>query len=226
MCPTEFDYKSARIQLTKNEAVFLKEQFTSCIAMHNSLLDYSLNEGVVEDDFLNISCTEIKDSGAENLAEYVRLAQEFSLFFYGPQIVYNLIFSEGRDEEAYDKWKKEYFEWKNNYFDGVGDIPDLDKTLMLLDGYNSKHAAYSISLQKFIRDFCTAVESNPVGECSEREKDLVRKREKEIKKNKSKLDKPDYEYKPATSNRLTFRHDTAKVIINDILKGLEDNENA
>ena len=205
---------SPTLHLTKSEAMYLMEQFKRPLVMKNTLMEYCLkNKQCFEEiAFLDL---EIQGNMPSVLAHNIELAKEFSNFIYGAYIVYNLLFFENGGENATEEQKqhleKEYSSWKQQ----TCGIPHKDEIL----GFVRHHDTYKNALSHFLSDFENAVFANDTDFCSDEERRIIRNRELSCKKGKAKLGK-DYQYQPIQSSPMNYRHNTAQVIIDDILKGL------
>ena len=203
------------LDLTKDEAIYLKEQFLYMPVMKDTLMKYCLeNEESLEGVAL-AELTELPQMSSE-LKRRLMLAQEFSNFIYGAYIVYNLVFMGNGGEHATidvrEDFESRYKKWKES---NQG-LPHREEILGLVSG----HEYYKASLRAFLIDFEKAVNENNTEVCSDREKTLVRERERTCKKAKAKIG-GDYLYAKIQTVPMNFRHWTAQRIISDILKGLK-----
>ena len=213
------DYMSnPTLDLTKDEAIYLKDQFLYMPVMKDTLMKYCLEN---EESFEGVVLGEVTERPelpkmSSELKRRLMLAQEFSNFIYGAYIVYNLVFmGNGGDNATIDvreDFESRYKEWKES---NQG-LPHREEILSLVSG----HEYYKASLRAFLIDFEKAVNENNTDECSDREKTLVRERELTCKKAKAKIGR-DYHYAKIQTAPMNFRHWTAQRIISDILKGLK-----
>ena len=203
------------LNLTKDEAIYLKEQFLYMPIMKDTLMRYCLEN---EESLERVALGDLEESPnmSPELKRRLMLAKEFSNFIFGAYIVYNLVFmGNGGDKatiDAREKFETSYREWKES---NQG-LPHREEILGLVSG----HEYYKASLRAFLIDFEKAVNENNTEVCSDREKTLVRERERTCKKAKAKIG-GDYLYAEIQTVPMNFRHWTAQRIISDILKGLK-----
>lgn len=203
------------LDLTKDEAIYLKEQFLYMPVMKDTLMKYCLEN---EASFEGVALGDLEElpKMSNELKRRLMLAKEFSNFIYGAYIVYNLVFMGNNEENSImdvrEKFESRYKEWKET---NKG-LPHREEILGLVSG----HEYYKSSLRKFLIDFENAVNENDKEVCSDREKTLVRERELACKKAKAKIGR-DYDYAEIQTVPMNFRHWTAQRIISDILKGLK-----
>ena len=203
------------LHLTRDEAMYLMEQFKRPLIMKNTLIEYCLKNKLsyVETAFSDI---EIQSNMPTVLSYNIELAKEFADFIYGAYIVYNLLFFENGGENASEEQKQylvnEYSEWRQQ----TCGIPHREEILKLV----RNHEYYKAALNKFLFDFEKAVMANNSDVCSDEEKRLIRDRERFCKKGKAKIG-GNYPYQPIQSSPMNYRHSTGQIIIEDILKGLE-----
>lgn len=209
------DYlKNPTLYLTRDEALYLYDQFLYTPVMKDTLMEYCLKTN----KYYDIPLSEIKheDDMSKKLKNNLMLAVEFADFIYGAYIVYNLLYWENGGKDATDEAKKflisRYAEWKTSY----KGLPHREEILNLVIG----HDFYKKTLNEFLKEFEKAVDSNSSKRCSEAEKKVIINRERFCKREKSKLFK-DYPYTEIHSMPMNYRHDTAQDIIYDILKGME-----
>lgn len=96
------------IELTSNEAAYLRERITSMPGTRDSLLALVLRENRL--DFTKYERFDEIDAlqslmSPEMLTDY-RLARDFSRFVFGAQIRYNVIYSGGQNELANKLWER------------------------------------------------------------------------------------------------------------------------
>lgn len=206
---------SPTLHLTKDEAIYLKEQFLYMPIMKDTLMKYCLEN---EEAFEGVALGDLEQlpKMSNELKRRLMLAKEFSNFIYGAYIVYNLVFMGNGGEHATidvrEKFESRYKEWK----EANKGLPHREEILGLVSG----HEYYKASLRKFLIDFENAVNENDEEVCSDREKTLIRERELACKKAKAKIGR-DYDYAEIQTVPMNFRHWTAQRIISDILKGLK-----
>ena len=100
------------IDLTSEEAKYLREKITTMPGTRDSLLSMVLRENRLDfveyenfddiDDMMNVMPT--------GLRRDYQLARAFSKFIYGAQVRYNILFSKGLNEEAVEEWNRYVFE--------------------------------------------------------------------------------------------------------------------
>ena len=203
------------LHLTKDEAIYLREQFLHVPIMKNTLMEYCLR---TKQSFQEKSLSEIEKQMdfPPILKHNLKMAVEFADFVYGAYIVYNLLYFENGGENATDEMKKylenSYIGWKNS---NQG-IPHKKEILSLVKG----HEHYKTALYDFLSKFELAVAENKSEKCSEEEKRIVKERERFCKREKSKIGKVNYPYQEIQSSPMNYRHGTGQTIISDIMKGL------
>lgn len=134
------------------------------------------------------------------------LAKDFARFIYGAHIRYNVIFSNGTDDEMsskFDSWRGEF----------LASPFDLDAVL--------GNVPCPPGLAHFCRRFLECVIENDLSTAD----DLIVERERTIKTTRAKLRKPEeYMYDPKYPihyYKLDYRFSTAMTILKDIITGLE-----
>jgi len=203
----------ATLDLTKQEAIYLCEQFLRVPVMKNTLMSYCLS---AKRSFKGIALEDIPDTDMpEELKHNLQLAVEFADFVYGAYIVYNHLFFENGGEYATPENKEgilqNYKDWKAEY----KGLPHREEIIRLVQG----HEYYKISLRSFLSDFEAAVMENKFDEPSEKERQIIQARERFCKRQNAKIGR-DFEYSPIQTVPMNYRHGTAQTIIEDILKGL------
>ena len=206
--------QNATLHLTKDEAVYLRDQFVHMPIMKNTLMEYCLRTNT---SFAGMDLSEIKPAAnmSEELKYHLELAVEFSDFIYGAYTVYNLLFWENGGEYATDdvriKLEERYKVWRKT---NKG-LSHRDEILSLVNG----HEYYKGALREFLINFEAAVNANDSDVCSEEERKLVKARERTCKREKAKIGR-DYPFGEIHSTPMNYRHDTGQTIISDILKGM------
>lgn len=143
------------LYLTKDEAVYLKEQFLYVTIMKDTLMEYCLktNTTFAEQPLEQIDA--LPNMSAE-LKNRLMLAKEFANFIYGAYIVYNLLFWENGGDYATDDVKENIEEryklWKEK---NIG-LPHREDILGLVRG----HEHYKAALRDFLIKFEVAVNAN------------------------------------------------------------------
>ncbi len=203
--PLSPDYdieKEISVNLTNKEAEYLASKISTTSGTKNSLLAYLVKNQIVADSFIDIPENEL----LPNIQKDYRLALGFSEFISGAHIRYNCIYSNYEDEAMMDKFEL----WKENF---LGEDFDLEPILT--------RVPLNYEVCAFARKFLEHVKNNDLVSID----NLIIAREKAVKGSRSKLCKPtEYRYnseKPIHNFKLDFRFGRAKVIIEDIIKGLE-----
>ncbi|WP_164669350.1 DUF6361 family protein [Virgibacillus doumboii] len=210
----EQDWKdTVSMDLTYDEARFLKTKITTASRSKDSLFSYLLNE-----DFNEV--TKINDFGAlgdrflfsGRLYEDYTLAKKFNQFISGANIRYNVIASNRENERAVAEWEK----WMNSSFVKYEfqSFPYM-QVIQRLDIKN-------LRLIKFLREWQEVALSGDDNAIDR----LIIKREIELKsKDRAKLQNSKmYTYQDGDwigSAKLQYRFTDAKTIMADIFAGLE-----
>lgn len=196
----EYDYMDeAAIDLTRNEALFLFEKITRSPQTQCSLLKFMLTEKVVFNDFQSIDAAKLTGE----LRKTVQLAQHFADFIYGAHILYNVIYSEEKDLDMIAEFKR----WMR-----MEEYRTVDLAAIVGSSNCPEHTRrFLYAFHQFICD----------GDI-EGAKNKIVERERFIKHDRAKLLKPqEYRYEKAIHNyKLSYRYETAKTIIADILQGM------
>ena len=200
------------MKLSSKEAAFLKEQIiTSC---KGSMLAYVLDNNIAE--FLD--CTSFQDISSiidvfpEDIREIYWLALAFSDFIYTIRTVYNIVISDGKNDEA----NKE-LERLQPIFSELADI-DIDYILERLEVFNNP------LLRKFLKQCQEYMLTGNVEEM----KKCITSREVQLKgTNRAKTKHPG-EFNPNEwfgGKELDYRFYNARTIVRDIMES-EDKTNA
>ncbi|MBP1949887.1 DUF6361 family protein [Virgibacillus litoralis] len=205
---------SLSMELSFDEAHFLKERITTAEKSKDSLFSYLLSQDFDKlkkiDDFDAIGDM---FSLPDNLFEdYIR-AKRFNQFISGANIRYNVILSDGENKKALQKWS----EWLNSSF-----VKEEFESFNYMDVINRLHIKNS-KLIIFLREWQKAVLS---GDHTTIDR-LIIKREIELKsRDRSKLQNSKiFTYEDGAwvgTPKLQYRFKDAKVIIEDIFAGLGD----
>ncbi|HAG11462.1 MAG TPA: hypothetical protein DCK76_08815 [Desulfotomaculum sp.] len=216
--PPENWRESVSIELTNEEAVFLRERIIKSEHSKDSLLAHILRNklyGVVEyDDILNIgSCLELP----EDIRNIYEMAQRFARFIYGANIRYNVILSGEQNKEANEEW--------DNWYDSV--------TAGFIQNYDISEAVNRLSLSgrnrarlvPFFDKWKKAVLS---GDAAVMDK-LIIKREIELKgQERAKLNSENFSWQDGLwlgGGRLQYRFRNFRRMIEDIYNGLGGDKN-
>ena len=193
-----------QMQLTKEEGEFLREQIIfSC---PDSMLAYILKNNITEVlYFENFSQLEtIIYTFPEDLQEKYKLALSFSKFIYVAQTLYNIIVSDGQNDEA-----NEVFE---ELKDSINELANIDIDLIFTKLYIHKP-----DLKNFIKKLQDCMKNNDIEEM----KKVIIAREILLKgKNRAKTAHPG-EFMPIQwvgGKGLDYRFFNAKRIIRDIFE--------
>lgn len=192
------------IDLTEDEAVFLRERICCMPATKNSLLALVLQENRLDfteyTDFSEIDALQGL-MPPEMLRDY-SLARDFSRFIFGAQVRYNIIYSEGKNELANGLWE-EYL---------------LERPAVNLNEIQSRLKPRA-SVMRFLKAFNSAIDNE-----DELDELLIR-REKELKGTaRAKLSNKElYPYNDNNVNMvpLDFRLPNVQRIVRDIFEGAE-----
>lgn len=198
----DYNYeKDATINLTKKEAQFLSECILRSPLSSGSLLAFFIKNKMI--------CNDINSVPIELLPDKLRidfcLAKDFSRFIYGAHIRYNIIYSGYKDEDLVNRFNT----WRNSFH---AETFELDPIL--------NRVPCPKDLATFCLDFLDCIRTNNIKNAD----DLIVSREKDVKRDRSKLRKPsEYRYDPnhpVHLYKLEYRFNRASVIIRDILSGL------
>lgn len=192
------------IELTLNEAAYLRERITSMPGTRDSLLALVLRENRL--DFTKYERFDEIDAlqslmSPEMLTDY-RLARDFSRFVFGAQIRYNVIYSGGQNELANKLWER-YLE---------------ERPTVSLSNVQARLGPRS-NVMRFLKAFQSALDS-------ESELDnLIIGREKALKGSaRAKLtNKELYQYDDNSVNMtpLVYRLPNVQRIVRDIFEGVD-----
>ena len=192
------------ISLTKKEAVYLKERILTGQTRH-SLLAHILREN--RKDFLKYNTFSDIDALESSMTDEVRsdyrLARDFSLFIFGAQIRYNVIFSKRKNDVAMQAWEGYILRRP------AVDLNQVARRLQL-----------SYSLMHFLQRFQSFIGNEPLLD------ELIMEREKSLKGSaRAKLTNEElYNYQGQHINMtaLSYRLRYAQRIAKDIFEGLGD----
>ena len=205
--PIEEWQTKSTIALTKTEAVFLREKIISAPKTRDSLLALILREN--RRDFVEFALLEdvetLRDLMPQDMWNDFCLARDFSRFVHGAQLRYNVIYSEGQNEDAVALWQQ-YIE---------------ERPKVSLDGITARVKPHS-SVIRFLRRFAASLDDTAALD------ELIISREKELKSpSRSKLtNKELYRYDGnlrINMDSLTFRLFYAQRLIRDIFEGVDSN---
>ena len=201
-----YDYKNeCSIPLMHHEAVYLRDRFTLSPGTKDSLTAFLLQDRVA---WKSVHESAAFDTTAlpEGLRQNCELAKSFADFIYGAHLLYNLVFSQGSDEEVEERFGL----WLENEYDPI----DLD-LIVEISGC-PRHTAL------FLRTFDQCIADRDIGAARK----VVIDRERFMKQDRAKLNKPEeFIYDPSArvhDYKLDYRFNTAITIIQDIYQGIGD----
>nr|MBQ4454579.1 hypothetical protein [Clostridia bacterium] len=193
------------IELTNEEAVFLKNKILNNVP--DTLLAWLLkNEvNVSSYDSFEALTADVQDKVPNEMKHMMRLACSFNRLAYAARVRYNVILSDGKDEQTNRKWAA-----IKQDVSRVTEV-DLDAVMISLHLTNQK-------LRRFLFDFKTALIAGDENQIDE----IIRNREINIKTEKlAKLcHKENYEGKWIGGEYLDYRFSDAKRLIHDIYTGV------
>ena len=202
--------KEVDIELTKEEALFLKSKITSSVpdSMMALLLKHDIDlEKCIASGSRNsfeLFSKIIKEYVDIETAKKLELANRLNDFYFITMLRYSFQLCKGEVSEIVDEWNKMIPEIKricNNF-----DIEELFKTM------NIKNPKLKIFLIKLKDAFL----KNDI----EQADTLIRKREFSLKTNRAKLSKPDYkDLEAGIFSKFDYRLSNAWTIIRDIRNG-------
>ncbi|WP_295683995.1 DUF6361 family protein [uncultured Fibrobacter sp.] len=196
--------KEISLDLTFTEASFLHKQISRSFkgSLYQYLLDSPMN--LADMSFENMAKLVYQNVSPQN-QQLIDYAVPFSILVLLGQIRYNLMFTEGKNQQVKDAW--------DDVSQRIREIQSLNIKAMLLrlGIFDSKTEIFLQNLQKYLLE----------GDCNSVD-DLIRSREIKLKtRARAKLLRAN-EY-PAEDIRgmhyLDYRFSTARNIINDILAG-------
>ena len=190
------------IDLTAEEAVYLRDKILTMPVVRDSLLALVLRENRIDfceyKSFADVSA--LRGIMSPAMWNDYCLARDFSAFVFGAQVRYNVIFSEGQNETANDLWR----EYKENR-------PAINLAEI---GARLKPRA---GVMRFLKQFQTSIDDEKTLDS------LIIRREKELKgPSRAKLtNKELYSYNDNSVNMapLTYRLGNVQRIIRDIFEG-------
>jgi hypothetical protein len=196
------------MELSEEEASFLKKQII--LTGKNSIFAYSLEHGIKEivdiSDFHELGT--IIGKYPNEMQEDYRLAERFSEFNFVLRILYNIILSDGKNEDA-----NELF---NEYRDHLQEISELDLEAVF-ERTGTKHNTQMCS---FLHNAKKAMQEQDI----DRLKMLISQREKSLKTvSRARTAHPGNFDENAWygGGRLGYRFGNAKQLMNDIFTGEE-----
>lgn len=195
------------MELTPLEASFLRRQIIK--TQPGSMMAYILKTG--NSSLLELGGFQDLQGAIAGFPEQMQrdywMALGFANFIYGVRIRYNIILSQGKNEEASEEWTL-----FSEHIDEFSNI-DIDAIFLRLNIVNSM-------LRRFLHDIQLAMHASDIDVLDER----IYKRECQLKgTNRAKLNRAG-EFSPDSwigGRTLDYRFRNAAVILRDIFEGLE-----
>lgn len=193
------------IDLTVEEAYYLDKQIQK--STEGTLLAYILKNHIDLNEYEGFAAMKasLENKVTPQLADMMKLACDFSDLIYMARVRYNLMLSEGENDEALDEWKRVKKKIKQRA------KVDLDAVFRKLNIDNKPTYIFLCKLKEaFIQSDIDAADKH------------IRKREIQLKGiNRAKLNRTK-EFKPSKwigGRELNYRFSTARRIVNDIYTG-------
>lgn len=196
-------FENLDIKLTPEEGAFLKKQM--CQIYPDSMLAFILENQLTE--FFAASSFKEMESIIHIFPEKMQsdyyLAYDMSAFLELINIQYNVVLSEGENQEANQRWAD-----AQDYLNDVASL-DLNAVFARLQLHNNR-------LQHFLFESQEAMLTNDV----EKLQKAIRRREREMKSSRAKVLnlKDEYKEKWQGVGALEYRFPVSKVIMRDILE--------
>lgn len=193
------------IELTGEEAYYLDKQIQK--STEGTLLAYILKNHIDLNEYEGFAemAAVLKNKVTSQLADMMKLACDFSDLIYMARVRYNVMLSEGENDEALDEWKRVKKKMKQRV------KVDLDAVFRKLKLDNKSTYIFLCKLKEaFIQSDIDAVDK------------YIRKREIQLKGiNRAKLNRTkEFESSKWVGGReLNYRFSTARRIVNDIYTG-------
>ena len=193
------------IELTDEEAYYLDKQIQK--STEGTLLAYILKSHIDLNEYEGFAemAAVLKNKVTPQLADMMKLACDFSDLIYMARIRYNIMLSEGENDEALDEWKRVKKKIKQRA------KVDLDAVFRKLNIDNKPTYIFLCKLKEaFIQSDIDAVDK------------YIRKREIQLKGiNRAKLNRTkEFESSKWVGGReLNYRFSTTRRIVNDIYTG-------
>lgn len=210
---------SLTIELTNEEAGFLRERIIKSEHSKDSLLAYILRNNLYDvvtyEDDISIIGKEIELP--HDIRQDYEMAQRFSKLIYGANIRYNVILSGGQNEKANKEWDS-WYDTATNGFVRNYDIYEAVNRLSISRNNRAR-------LLPFIDKWRKAVLSGDVGVMN----NLIIAREIELKgKERAKLNSENSSWQDGVwlgGGRLQYRFRNSRRLIEDIYNGLGGDNN-
>ena len=196
--------ESLRMKLTGDEGRFLKTQIIT--SFPESMLAYILRDGLTE----VFHCRTFQDLSSLITAFPYRIQQDYALaygfsnFLFVLRTVYNIVVSEGKNENANSQWE---------------DLKPNLKNLASVD-LDSLFGRLGVAKNAFLCNFLKKSRSLMIEENLEGIKTEIKRRERELKQTRAKTLHPG-EFDPNSwfgGGQLDYRFGNAKVIVGDIFE--------
>lgn len=196
-----------QMSLTKEEGAFLEKQITeSC---PDTMISYILNENMTEildcESFSDLE--NLIDRFPQHIQDEYYLAMDFSEFIYVARTLYNIIISDGENEEANNEFEKQ-----KESFLRTANI-DIDAIFSMLH-------IYKPDLKSFVKKLQDCMLNNDIEEMRR----AIISREIMLKgESRSKTAHPGEFVEWMGGRRLDYRFNNAKAILSDIFRSKEEN---
>ncbi len=206
------------VELTKDEAQFLRDKIISSEHSKNSLLASILRSNSYEvKDYDDISLIKRMVNLPDDIRSDYEMAVRFSEFIYGANIRYNIILSNGENEDANEAWN----EWYERVTAGFIQNYNVSEPFVRLSVSGRNRAR----IYPFVKQWKQVVIDGDVTAMD----DLIIKREIQLKgKERAKLKNSGvYRWKEGVwlgGGKLQYRFRNARRLIADIYNGLEGND--
>ena len=217
VCPSDLEYdwlSKCSLELTQNEASFVRDHILASPSCKNSLLHFILEERIsLEDDQVSTFesfLVRYRSRLPQKLINDIEPAILFSDLVDGLFLYYNWLLSDKTDKKVWD----EFEDWRDKMFSSEKEGMKQAITLPIINDNGSK---------KFCQEAITLIESKEWEELSR----LVKNRERAIKGSRykienSKLGQPYNPNERIHSYKVEFRWGTVRTLVNEILGGLGD----
>jgi hypothetical protein len=216
--PPENWRENVTMELTVEEASFLRERIIKSEHSKDSLLAYILRNKIYEvKDYYDISIIEKKIKLPQTIHKDYKMALDFAEFIYGANIRYNVILSGCKNDLANEEWGIWYRSVTNGFIQNY-DIYEAVNRLSIR-GYNRAR------LLPFIGKWKEAVLTGDAAVMDE----LIIAREIELKgKERAKLSSENFSWREGVwlgGGKLQYRFPNSRRLIEDIFNGLGGDKN-
>jgi hypothetical protein len=216
--PPENWRENVTMELTVEEASFLRERIIKSEHSKDSLLAYILRNKIYEvKDYYDISIIEKKIKLPQTIHKDYKMALDFAEFIYGANIRYNVILSGCKNDLANEEWGIWYRSVTNGFIQNY-DIYEAVNRLSIR-GYNRAR------LLPFIGKWKEAVLTGDAAVMDE----LIIAREIELKgKERAKLSSENFSWREGLwlgGGKLQYRFPNSRRLIEDIFNGLGGDKN-